>query len=237
MSREYHTEQHYLPYQDAIHLRNHLAQPVPRQQAPQGVPVQNLSASPTDYHTRPLPPVPSPVRQFDVSSRVSGLVIRQSPRTYNTSPIDEEEEAHSQNRGIHTFINLRRPTVVSRIVNLIKRFLVDYIVEWWLLEIGSICFSAACMSNIFWVMVFYNGKEIPKWPLGVTFNGFISVFSVCAKASLILPTAEGIGQLKWPHFKENAGPMMDFERIDLASRGPWGALLLLGRFLGRTKRM
>lgn len=235
MSQEQHLEPNYRLYQNPIQLHTRVQRPVPRQQAHQAVAVQRLPTLSIDYQSRPLPPIPSPVRDHNVSSRVSGLIIRQSPRTYNTSLL-EEHEVFAHTRGVHTSINRRRPTVVSRLIILIRAFFFDYIVEWWLLEIASLCFSAVCMSTIFWVMVLYNGKEIPHWPLGITFNGFISVFSVCAKASLIFPTAECIGQLKWSHFKENTGPMMDFERIDLASRGPWGALLLLGRFLGRTKK-
>lgn len=117
-------------------------------------------------------------------------------------------------------------------MRLLHKLVVNYIVEWWLLEILSWCFSAMCMTTIFGVLVYYDNRPQPKFPLGATINGFISVFSVCAKAGLILATAEGLGQLKWSHFKEKARSMMDFERVDLASRGPYGALLLLARAPG-----
>ncbi|KAE9981079.1 hypothetical protein EG328_011876 [Venturia inaequalis] len=121
------------------------------------------------------------------------------------------------------------PTTISRIITTARSLITNYIIEWWLLEILSWCFSAVCMIAIFIVFLKFDDETQPKFPLGITINGFISVFSVCAKAALILPTAEGLGQLKWSHFKEKPRPLMDIERIDLASRGPYGAILLLGR--------
>jgi hypothetical protein len=123
-----------------------------------------------------------------------------------------------------------------------------YFVEWWMLEILSWTFSALCMASILGLLSFFDGKEIPQWPLGLTLNGFISVFSGLAKASLLLPTAEALGQLKWvclyPYcfqslanryqnwFSQGTRTLLDFEVLDSASRGPWGSLLLLGRMKG-----
>ncbi|KAF2403483.1 hypothetical protein EJ06DRAFT_471848 [Trichodelitschia bisporula] len=126
------------------------------------------------------------------------------------------------------------PPRSTRLVQGIRRFVIKYIVEWWLLEILSWIFSALCMSAIFGVLLYYAGRKIPNWPLGITINGFISVFSGLAKAALLLPTAEALGQLKWNWFRDGKRPMIDFERIDMASRGPWGAFILLGRMRGMT---
>jgi hypothetical protein len=76
-------------------------------------------------------------------------------------------------------------------------FVMRWIIEWWLLEIISWAFSALCMITIIAVLFIYDGNEIPKWALGLTLNGLISVLSASAKAALLLPTAEALGQLKW----------------------------------------
>ncbi len=107
-----------------------------------------------------------------------------------------------------------------------------FVIEWWFLEFVSWVFSAICMITIICVLLYYDGKALPRWALGITLNGFISVFSNLAKASLILPTAEALGQLKWSWFRQSK-PMMDFEIFDSASRGPWGAFLLSLRTRGR----
>jgi hypothetical protein len=78
-----------------------------------------------------------------------------------------------------------------------RELFVKLVVEWWLTEIVSWCFSAMCMAAIVGVLSFYDGRELPQWKLGITLNGFISVFSGFAKAALLLPTTEALGQLKW----------------------------------------
>jgi hypothetical protein len=79
----------------------------------------------------------------------------------------------------------------------IRTLITKYFIEWWMLEILSWTFSALCMALILGVLSYFDGKELPQWFLGITLNGFISVFSGLAKASLLLPTAEALGQLKW----------------------------------------
>jgi len=108
-----------------------------------------------------------------------------------------------------------------------------YVIEWWLLEMISWIFSALCMTTIIGVLWFLDGKQLPAWKLGITLNGFISVFSNLARVSLILPTAEALGQLKWNWFRKESKTMLDFEILDSASRGPWGAFALLLRTRGR----
>lgn len=75
--------------------------------------------------------------------------------------------------------------------------MIDYFVEWWLLEILSWSFSAICMGGIVVVLLSYDGYRTPDWPMGMTINGFISVLSNFAKSALLLSTAEALGQLKW----------------------------------------
>jgi hypothetical protein len=112
-----------------------------------------------------------------------------------------------------------------------KGFVTRWFVEWWLLEIISWIFSAICMAIILSVLLHFNGRPMPAWKLGLTLNSFISILSGFAKASLLLPTAEALGQLKWNWFSKPR-PMMDFEVIDSASRGPLGSMVLLANTKG-----
>lgn len=127
----------------------------------------------------------------------------------------------------------------------VRIFIMRWIVEWWLMEIISWTFSALCMITIIGVLFAYDGNELPEWPLGLTLNGFISALSASAKAALLLPTAEALGQLKWSvsfsldlrrrkrlttirnWFSTESRSLIDFEVLDQASRGPMGSVLLL----------
>ena len=52
---------------------------------------------------------------------------------------------------------------------------------------------------------------------------------------MLLAATESIGQAKWLLYRKQSRNLADFQTIDEASRGPWGAFQLLYRFLdGRT---
>ncbi|KIW05857.1 uncharacterized protein PV09_03060 [Verruconis gallopava] len=165
--------------------------------------------------------LPSPNKSFYSNSPMEPRRERVSLQTYTNPPLI----SHFSQASI-----VYEPPIVLKI----KDFMIKWIIEWWLLEIVSWIFGTMCLSTVIGVLLLTDSREIPQWPLGLTINGFLSVFSACAKAALILPTAECLGQLKWNWFKGGPRSMIDFEILDTASRGPWGSLLLLLRSL-RTK--
>ncbi|KAF2438951.1 hypothetical protein P171DRAFT_328896, partial [Karstenula rhodostoma CBS 690.94] len=98
----------------------------------------------------------------------------------------------------------------------------------WLIEIISWTFSALSMVGIIIVLYHYQHRPLPRWPLGLTLNAYISVLAKVSGAALLLPVSEALGQLKWIWFRVNGDKstqskkMWDFELFDNASRGPWG---------------
>jgi hypothetical protein len=107
------------------------------------------------------------------------------------------------------------------------------ITDWWWWELGSWLVSFACVMTIVGLLFYYDGKKQPSHVVqGITLNAFIAVFAAIAKAALILPVSEAIGQLKWIWFREER-KLVDFYTFDNASRGPWGSTLLLCKTKGR----
>jgi hypothetical protein len=100
-----------------------------------------------------------------------------------------------------------------------------WIDNWWLWEILGWSMSALSMSLITLILFCIDGKPVAT--SGITVNGMISILSNIAKAALLLPTAEALGQLKWSWFFHASRKVDDFEVFEYASRGPWGALVLL----------
>jgi hypothetical protein len=85
-----------------------------------------------------------------------------------------------------------------------------------------------CMSGIALVLGLYNDQRVPtRWPLGITLNAYISVLSAIGKYTMAVPLDEALGQLRWLYFASRPRKLIDFERFDDATRGPWGALALL----------
>ncbi|CAG5185822.1 uncharacterized protein ALTATR162_LOCUS11412 [Alternaria atra] len=101
------------------------------------------------------------------------------------------------------------------------------VTDWWWWELLSWTVSFACVAAIIGVLWYYDGKRQPEYLVtGITLNAYVSVFAAVSKAALILPVSEAIGQLKWVWFQEEAA-LWDFQSYDAASRGPWGAAMLL----------
>lgn len=146
------------------------------------------------------------------------------PTIHVSSPLDEK---NSQKTQTPTNVAQRIEEKLwnyTRSGNVLKR---------WLLEIISWLFSAACMIAIIAVLANLQNQRLTKWWLaektGLTLNAYISILSKVAGAALILPVSEALGQLKWSWFLNHSKQMWDYEIFDNASRGPWGALLLLIR--------
>ncbi|RAR16508.1 hypothetical protein DDE83_000073 [Stemphylium lycopersici] len=100
----------------------------------------------------------------------------------------------------------------------------------WLFEIASWLVSALCMGAIVGIYIRISGQKMVESEQLLTLS---NVLGKIASAALIVPTSEALGQLKWNWFHES-NAMWDFDIFDKASRGPWGAALLLFRTKGRS---
>lgn len=112
-----------------------------------------------------------------------------------------------------------------------ERLYSSWVDNWWLWELLSWVISALCMGTIALILLLSDNR--PVGSNDVTLNSIISVLSGVAKAALLLPTAEALGQLKWSWFWRDTKKVEDFEAFDSASRGPWGSLMLLLKTKGQ----
>lgn len=103
--------------------------------------------------------------------------------------------------------------------------------DWWALEIGSMMLGTICIVAIAIMLLRLDGMEMPQWHLGITIDAILSVLAGLSKSCLLMPTAEALGQLKWPFGQEDR-KAIDIDRIDRATRGTWGSVLLLTRARG-----
>lgn len=86
------------------------------------------------------------------------------------------------------------------------------------------------MSAIVAIYLYIKNEPLAK--LGDLLT-FANILGKVASAALIVPTTEALGQLKWNWFHQS-NAMYDFEIFDKATRGPWGAAMLLYRTKGRS---
>lgn len=88
----------------------------------------------------------------------------------------------------------------------------------WLWELLSIAVAALALVAIVIVLVLRRDRPLPKWPSAISINALIAVFTAIFKACLLMPIAEGIGQLRWLWYQKSR-PLRYMEQWDLASRG------------------
>ncbi|KAI1329025.1 hypothetical protein F5Y16DRAFT_418906 [Xylariaceae sp. FL0255] len=100
----------------------------------------------------------------------------------------------------------------------------------WISEITALIASFLSLAALIVVLVVYDGQPIFSWH-GVTLNAIVSVFATASKASLLLAIEDLISQWKWILFTSQSRPLIDFEHIDLASRGPYGSLLVMLKYV------
>ncbi|KAF9876617.1 hypothetical protein CkaCkLH20_06025 [Colletotrichum karsti] len=105
---------------------------------------------------------------------------------------------------------------------------------WWL-EMLSSLLALGCIISIAIILFLYDEKPLPDWPALISVNSLTAIFTAVFKAALIMPIAEGLGQLKWNWFQQKH-KLSDVVVFDDASRGPWGSLVLIAKQLPRRRR-
>lgn len=103
----------------------------------------------------------------------------------------------------------------------------SFIYNWWLC-ILSVFASLCAIAAIVGLLAFVDGKPIPRLPLQITVNTYVSFFSTVAKGTMLVAVNECISQLKWLWFREPR-TLQDIQIFDDASRGPFGAVRLMFR--------
>lgn len=101
--------------------------------------------------------------------------------------------------------------------------------DWWMKELGALLLSFSSLLCIVLILRIHEGRPLPDWPLSITINSLVSIFSTIMGMTLVVPLAEGISQAKW-HWFQHYHPLSDMGVYDRGSRGPWGALEMLWVF-------
>ena len=98
----------------------------------------------------------------------------------------------------------------------------------WALDIGSILLSLALLITIFVVLDMYNGHNYPNWDYGINLNSVVAIISLGLRTTLLFTLSRIVSQDKWAIFRKPT-KLVELDRIDQASRGPFGAFILLVR--------
>jgi hypothetical protein len=109
------------------------------------------------------------------------------------------------------------------------------LVTWqWRWEIASSGLSIASMALVLAILTKTNNQPLKDWTLPIQPNSLISVCTTIGKSAMMVPVASCIGQLRWRYFAQRSRPLRDLQIFDDASRGPWGATMVLLQRLNKA---
>lgn len=98
-------------------------------------------------------------------------------------------------------------------------------ISWWL-ELSALAFSLASLSALIALLYISDERPVSSWA-GLSLNAIVSILAGASKASLAFVISTCLSQGKWNWAGRFAGPLIDFDRFDAASRGAWGSIRLL----------
>ena len=102
-------------------------------------------------------------------------------------------------------------------------------IDWWLPEIISVALSVSLLVGLIVLLLAWDGQELLSWNAHLSINTVVAILSMISKAFLLQPMASCLGQFRWLHFLHRKRPLLDFQMIDEASRGPLGATMAILR--------
>lgn len=158
-----------------------------------------------------------------------------------TIPLGDYDSLHSTLESDSAQEPPHRRLVTSRGSSFTFRSWVD-VDRLWISELSSCLVSLACLAAMVVILRTHDEKPLPQWPHLITINSLLAIFTAIMKACMMMPIAQGsfaicfwkaneliytgISELKWLWFQKPR-VLADLDKIDRASRGPWGAACLL----------
>ncbi|OAA59656.1 hypothetical protein SPI_05854 [Niveomyces insectorum RCEF 264] len=165
------------------------------------------------------------MREVEVVGLEAPVPIRENESRQSKS-VDTEKSARAT---VHD-MDIRRedslPTGPDLFVA--KNKALPQVIRAWIWEIWFCVVSVASFITIIAVLGSYDNHTLPNLPLHISLNTLIAFLSTLSKAALMIPIAEAISQWKWNWFRRHRS-LADFQTFDLASRGLWGSVSLIGK--------
>jgi hypothetical protein len=93
----------------------------------------------------------------------------------------------------------------------------------WKYEMMAAFFSVSMAFAMLGTAFPFQEKPRPQWPIHISINALLSVYTVVFRGALMFLVSSAVGQAKWVWFSKTRR-LSDLGRYDDASRGLWGSL-------------
>ena len=164
-------------------------------------------------------PVPSRSRSLEVTSPESAhLILPTSEPVTQTSanPIVPKKEAEAHTVKVATLgADSEKPVHTRR-----------NILQSWKWELLIWMLATSIIGTLLTLFGIYNDRPQSDFESQVQLTTIVAIAATGAQSALLFPISACLGQLKWLRLRTKK-PLMDLQKFDDASRGPWGSMLML----------
>lgn len=101
------------------------------------------------------------------------------------------------------------------------------IVREWYTELPATGFSILCLGTVVGILFAIHDKPSSSWSLRISPASVISQLLTLSRSTMMLSTASCISQSIWHRFQQRSRSINELDLLDRASRGPFGASVLL----------
>lgn len=190
--------------------------------------IMNTNDSMELDETQSLPTCHSSVAvgMLEDNNNSDGAVISSSPRRSSTESNGEGDREHRDTSTACSLIGAQQQNDAITPCQKPSYAAENRPQKLWLWETLSITVAVLSLTAIVITLVIHNDNPLPRWPSQITINSLISVLTSIFKASLMMPIAEGISQMRWLWYLKPR-PLGQMEQWDLASRGSFSMLFYI----------
>ncbi|KAI0975235.1 hypothetical protein F4678DRAFT_469863 [Xylaria arbuscula] len=97
----------------------------------------------------------------------------------------------------------------------------------WMWEYLALVLSSISLTAMIAVLASIHETHLSHWKAPVSPNTLVSILAAVTRAPLGFAISSCIAQAKWNWFRKRPDSLLAFDRIDDASRGPWGSFWLV----------
>lgn len=89
----------------------------------------------------------------------------------------------------------------------------------WVVEFSACLLAILAALVMALTLMLYDGQPLPRWPLGITLNALIAIYSIILKTGLSVPLAEGMHQTRRrrTHWQRHFSPFTKCVQFHLSS--------------------
>lgn len=112
--------------------------------------------------------------------------------------------------------NAKRPTCLAGSLS-----------SWWWWEVMAVVLSVSCLILLIALLKYLDGLPYSNWAYQISPNAILAVTMAVGRAALLVPVSGCLSQIKWNQYRERQR-LYNFQTLDQASRGLWGAVEMAG---------